>query len=348
MRLGRAIMAGIVATFAAVGCQAIVSSDVPDFRCVSADPSACPPGFSCDLTTQTCVAGLVEAGEVPDDDGGDGADDGAASLAALGESCRVDSECQSGLCGTSTILTTTIVPAGQLPICTRTCCTSGDCPSGFVCFGAATGGNYCVPKDRAGATPPPTGGSPPGASCTQDNQCRSGRCEIMGSLGMRCLDTCCLGGNCTSGTVCRITSFATPAPARIAWGCGQPVGDAGPGATCTSTSDCRNDNCIGAGLDRRCRPSCCNTASCASEGFTGGVCAYTFFGADHWKSCLTAATAGTKVVGQSCMTDSECATRYCDGELKRCANVCCRDADCPGNERCAPSAVGIPFLRCVQ
>lgn len=346
MRLRHAIVSAIVATMAAVGCQALVSSDIPDFKCASTDPSACPAGMTCDLGTQTCIAGAAEGGDEPttEEDAGDASVDVDAGLAPLGASCRLDTECASRICGTSTNLTTTIVPAGQLPICTRTCCTSNDCPSSFVCFGAATGGNYCVPASRAGATPPATGGAAAGASCTTNNQCRSGRCVSMTGIGMRCLDTCCLGANCTSPTICRITSFTNPT--RIGWGCGQTIGTRDAGAVCAQTTDCKNDNCIGVSSDRLCRPSCCGTASCGGEGFPGGVCAYTLFGGDYWKSCLT--TPGPKAVGQTCGTDTECASRYCDGELNRCADVCCTDSDCGGGRRCAPSAVGTPFLRCVQ
>jgi hypothetical protein len=347
MTLRRAIFAAIVATLVFVGCQALVSGDVPAFKCASADPSACPPGMTCDLGTQSCVAGFAEGGDEPtEEDAGDGGADADAGPAGLGATCRVDSECASRLCGTSTMLTTTIVPAGQLPICTRSCCTSNQCPSGFVCFAAATGGNYCVPAARASATPPATGGAAAGAACTNSNQCRSGRCVNMPTLGMRCLDTCCLGADCATPTVCRITSFTTPT--RVGWGCGQAIGTKDAGAACAATNECKNDNCIGIASDRLCRPSCCTSASCTGEGFSGGLCAYTGFGSDYWKSCLTASvSAGPKAIGAACAADSECASRYCDGELNRCANVCCTDSDCTGGQRCAPSAVGTPFLRCV-
>src|SRR5262249_46865351 len=154
--------------------------------CVGSAASSCPAGMACDQATGRCVAdaGVDAPTSVPDVNAPNEAGDGREGLPP-GAPCRVDAECEKHLCGTSAILTTTIVSTETGPLCTQTCCTSADCPSGFVCFGTGTGGNFCVLAEKAKRTPS-TGGAPPGAACTSDEQCRSGYC-----LEGYCLDTCC-------------------------------------------------------------------------------------------------------------------------------------------------------------
>ena len=45
------------------------------------------------------------------------------------------------------------------------------------------------------------------------------------------------------------------------------------------------------------------------------------------------------------MTD--CISRYCDPELRACAEPCCVDRDCGADEVCRASHVDTPLLRCV-
>lgn len=126
-----------------------------------------------------------------------------------------------------------------------------------------------------------------------------------------------------------------------------------PGATktngtiCLDNTECMSDACIGIGT-RRCRPSCSNTASCRLlTGFTSGHCLYTPSSGDYFKQCDPMTNAGKSALGVACTDDFNCQSDYCDGDLKKCANVCARDSDCAANESCRPSATGTPFLHCV-
>jgi hypothetical protein len=343
-RCARALFGLVFVAFAAGGCQLLVGSDVPEFRCTGDSASSCPSGTACDVSLGRCVAGAIppEAGGdigAPDvDEGGRDADGGPL---ALGEPCRVDVDCQSDLCGTSTILTTTITQSAG-PICTKTCCTSADCPSMFVCFGGGTGGNYCVPAEKAKRAPPATGGRSPGSNCDENGDCRSGLCE-----GSRCLDTCCHPGDCAGDTICRIKSVSAPAPAHNVWVCARPEasGVKDPGATCSDNFECKSDNCVGF-PERRCSPPCCSPQSCAAQGFASR-CGYGSSGSDQLKWCFFGDGGGALPLDAACEDNFNCASDYCDADLKKCAQVCCVDTDCPASQECRPSPVGTPFLRCV-
>jgi hypothetical protein len=354
---GRRILVGLaLAAAVAFGCSVIVPAELPDFACSGSSASACPSGMVCDTAQGKCV---VEAGVIDEDagdtDAGDGPDatvDADGGPAAVGSPCRVDGDCASLLCGTSTILTTTIT-SGSGPVCTKTCCTSADCPSGTVCFSGGTGGNYCVAAAKALRTPPATGGKSPGATCSGSPECRSGLCQ----LG-RCLDTCCLVGACSAGTTCRVSTITSPTPAHDSWVCAPPPpgADAGDGQKCVSQSDCKNDNCIGSGLlppdagtpePRACRPSCCNKQDCVTQLGAGSHCAYSTSGTDQIKFCFFTTKTSGLTKNQPCGTNTECQSDYCDAELQKCLEVCCADSDCAANEVCRPSGVSTPFLRCV-
>lgn len=333
------------------GCQVLVPSDLPEFSCASTDPGACPNGMVCDANLGRCITPSAvideDAGDAEDDgDGGtDARPDQDAGPAELGATCVVDGDCKSKLCGTSTVLTTAIVPTNSKPLCTQTCCTSADCAAGFVCFGAATGGNYCVRAERAQRDLPTSGGKGPGASCTKATDCRSGLCQ-----STRCVDTCCVASECGPGTTCRVKDLDVPPPNRLIWACAAPNGgaakDTAISSTCNSTTECKNDNCVGFPT-KRCTPSCCSNAQCASQGFAGYVCAYGTSGNDQLKWCFEPNSVADAGIGASCGGNMDCASRYCDVGSAKCAQPCCRDSDCPSNNLCRPSPVGTPYLRCV-
>ena len=58
-------------------------------------------------------------------------------------------------------------------------------------------------------------------------------------------------------------------------------------------------------------------------------------------------TGSDSPAGAACTDDSTCQSDYCDGELKKCLNVCAKDSDCGTSESCRPSAANTPYLRCV-
>jgi hypothetical protein len=212
-----------------------------------------------------------------------------------------------------------------------------------VCFNGGTGGGYCVPASLAQRTPPATGGKTGGSTCSNNNECRSGLCAGPGTK--RCLDTCCSDGQCGAGSVCRIKAVGAPGPNHDTWVCAAAeVGaTAAAGAACTNApAECRSDTCIGS----ICVPACSGHATCvAIPGFVNGHCRYGTSGADLIKYCQKTTPPGL-ANGATCMNDSDCQYDYCDGELKKCTNVCATDADCTSVETCRPST-GTPRLRCV-
>ena len=335
------------------GCSLIVPGDLPSFHCTGGDPSSCPSGLVCDAVALVCVApssSVPEAGDdvvAVNDAGGDrvetGVDAPPPGPSPIGGSCVVDTDCAAGLlCGTSTILTTAIVSSNAKAVCTKPCCSSADCTAGFVCFPAATGGNYCVDAKKTTASPPPSGGRGGGQTCANATECRSGVCTAG-----ECLDTCCSPNQCASGSTCRIAT----ASSHVAWVCAAPpVGSFRDlGEACLNNNDsCMNDNCVQPfSASTRCTPPCCGASDCTALGLDGNVCAYGHDGNDQLKWCFGANASG-KAVGSTCSGDADCASRYCDPDLGTCANVCCTSSDCASGEECLPSPVGTPFLRCVH
>jgi hypothetical protein len=352
--LGKLLGAALALVIAGGGCSLLVAGDVPDFQCSGSSPSACPSGLTCDTTTGQCVA---DAGDTVEAGGDDAADDGGPPEAGrdadaeadagpldLGSQCRVDADCKSRICGTSTILTTSITQSTG-PICTTPCCSSSECAPSFVCFNGGTGGGYCVPATLAQRTPPASGGKGAGVACTANTECRSGLCT---GTPKSCLDTCCTLSDCGGSTTCRVKSIATPAPVHDVWVCAAAeVGATGaPGDTCVDNLSCTSDACIGA--TRLCRPGCSNTNSCKTvAGFGSGHCLYGSSGSDFFKFCSASTFTARDPAGVACNDPSTCQSDYCDAELKKCANVCGRDADCASNEACRPCGTNTPFLRCV-
>jgi hypothetical protein len=303
----------------------------------------------CDSALLLCVSPAVVAdgGDeevIPEEDASDASPDRDAPSgpSPVGGNCVVDGDCSPGLlCGTSTVLTTAIVPTTSKPVCTKPCCTSADCTPGFICFAGATGGNYCVSAAKAQRTPPATGGKTPGQTCGGPTECRSGLCT-----SGRCVDSCCAANECATGSTCRVAALA----AHTVWACAAPNGGAAKdlNASCNATTECKNDNCVfGVFPNKRCTPPCCRASDCTSQGFTNNVCAYGANGNDYIKWCFEPNTGG-KALGAACNANTDCLSRYCDGELAKCANVCCTTEDCASGESCRPSPVGTPYLRCVK
>lgn len=138
---------------------------------------------------------------------------------ALGASCSRDDQCRSDHC-----------EGGQC-VCRR----DGDCPGGQVCRTPITGQNFCEAGDD--------GNLALNASCTRDDQCKSGRCE-----GDRCV--------CRSDTDCP-TGQSCYTPVTRANYCTSTT--LGLGASCSRNSQCRSDQCQGG----QCR--CSKDSDCSGD-----------------------------------------------------------------------------------
>jgi hypothetical protein len=295
-------------------------------QCISSaqacNTTNCPAPKVCDPSTQQCVT----------------------QNTGLGAPCNGDKACTSGICADSTIFGS---PGG---VCTKPCCVSADCDSGFVCFGAGTGGNYCVKPDTLGRGALGNGGG--GGPCGAGSDCRSGVCT-----GNRCEDTCCNDGNCAAGTACSLTSFA----GRTTFACINPPGPVDPNAECRSDADCRSGICIGYtdGIStyRRCSAACCGSSACGAFNVPGAfgtqipvqvVCNDDQVTGGTVPLCDSPKQGeGTGRVGDPCGNNGDCFSDRCVQRL--CTDVCCVDADCgrPGWV-CRPAQVGPgTYLRCM-
>ncbi len=210
-----------------------------DFWCVALGPSgasAClheslfmtdfgndPPGSSC-TTTNSCKSGWCNTtldqctdtcqsdadclpagpGPVctvlePDYDGDGTVDDfvgvcgGSTGTAVTGQACATGADCRSALC----------LPSG---VCADPCCTSFDCPSGYVCGSVqGTSGDWIRACISAGGS---TGTAAVGSTCdpATNAPCRSNWCVSTGGVDY-CTDTCCRDADCPSGHRCEVRAF---------------------------------------------------------------------------------------------------------------------------------------------
>lgn len=334
------VLLGIVA---GVSCSAIVGNSLPAFTCDPDHVDTCPIGMTCDTATSQCVtesAGKPDREAPPGDDDDDplpeaGIPDGNPLDAPANDSgvgpCRTDLECTSRICGDKSLLTPPVVDTTG-PVCTTTCCTSADCPTGEVCFGSGTGGNYCVAAAEVDRKVPGTG--EPGSACAGDGtKCRSGSC-----IANKCIDTCCKNADCKGGLVCKLQDFS----GHFAYACGTPSGTTNDGEECFDSSDCKSGFCYAPSGTKICRPTCCNDTACPA-----GRCIFDSFSAsgDAIRFCFYNSSGA--LPGTACDTDGECRSAFCDPDSKKCAELCCVDTDCKPGFACRPSSVGRRNTHCV-
>lgn len=342
--------------------------------CTPGAANACAAGMRCDPQTLRCLKapGLDASGNVdatpaaqadsmPDSSDvavGDGPErDGAvedvteANLSDvpsdvgmcagdIGCGCKGASDCTTGICAQELTLTTDLYAVLGMAVCTKPCCTSGDCPNGTVCFGTGGGGNYCVLPKWIGRNSG-LGGGQGGASCSAPADCRSGVCSMS-----KCADTCCSSASapqaaeCASGTVCRFAQFPGNGfdTHETAW-CGPAIGTTAGGMTCVVDNTCQSGKCnVG-----RCEAVCRNSTDCG----TGLACSYGLApttlptNKDIILGCMQ---AGPTPNGSNCTSNSDCQSAFCEitstsSANGTCADACATDADCKTGMRCQPVQV---------
>lgn len=356
----RAAVIGVTSSLlvAAFGCQLIVGSDPGAFSCEEGKTATCPAGQFCSggmcvagTATDTVVVPPVEDRDTPDtfvpevDAKADAADSG---LSQPGSPCRLDKECGSGLCGTEGILGAPALTTGA--VCTSTCCTSSQCPRGFVCLAPGTGGSYCV---AASALPerqvPSTGGASGGAACTANTECRSGLCGDVNDGGVRrCIDNCCKAADCASGT-CAVGTIAGKYTGFV---CTEPKGNFNVGTACTTASQCKTNLCYNTTAGS-CRQRCCSSSQCG----TGNSCIWDTVGDPVGVVDFCFPTGLRKAAGETCVDFADCASTHCELESnaladaapgrKVCRELCCADSDCAPSQKCLPAPDQPRVLRCV-
>ena len=334
------------------GCELLVPDSLPQFTCTPGTDS-CPAGMVCDPGSHQCVSvGDGAPLDAPSDQpiGSDVNDTGPTDVVVDNPtSCRHDgcpcggaSECDSHICGDQLTLTTPLwTQLGSHGVCVDTCCTSSDCPTGYVCFATGAGGNYCVDPTLLSRSPPGSGAG--GTSCSSDSSCRSGLCA-----GTVCQDTCCsttASGQCGAGYECRVQPFPGRASfdINVADSCmtTSGAGTGGNGASCFGgNNDCKSDLCCGGGVcsANTCVDTCRNSADCGSNHY----CDYVVAGSNNVVP-ICQNGSGTYALGQACTSSTQCSTAICDPYSSKCTDVCYTTADCKAQSTwsCRPELVAV-------
>jgi hypothetical protein len=314
-------------------CKAALQNKNPADNCVpptsdcNTTPSLCKLPQVCDQSTGKCVN---------------------TTVSPLGSNCATDRECSGAgsFCGSPAYLGT-ITNNG---ICTKTCCSSSDCPTDFVCYAPGTDGRYCVNKSLVGIAA--LGANAPGSNASDPSQCRSGQVQ-----NGKCIDTCCTSNNCTNGTACHETTIL----GKSALACIPTTGNTGSGGCCGGTfcggspSDCREGVCEKLNsVVSLCMSPCCTSNTCGGDFYGDYICRAYQASNGVFTSCIaTSSTRGSSATGVDCSADTDCQGLSCTaGSLthahKYCTDDCCTDNDCQNGTRCRPvSGSNAYILHCV-
>jgi hypothetical protein len=345
--------------------------DLLSRQCVSScsASSPCHGGLQCNTMTGYCV----DASVPPPGDGSSGDADASSNETSVGDSnvpvdtsvgdtvvpptdssdgactgllcpCGGDPECASGVCASQLDVGVGLfMAAGNIGFCTTPCCTSADCDPSLVCFAAsssASAGSYCVPPRwlmRSTTLGLATGGQ----SCSVDSDCRSGRCDVVGSG--TCADTCCStkqsSTECASGKTCGFGNF--PGAASFDHNftplCGS-FGTNANGDSCGQSSDCQSNLCIGGGpFGASCQDACRDSSDCAQN----YSCSFDHLsGSGVYGLCFPFQTGNAD--GTTCHQDADCQSNFCNGQMI-CSNICFANSDCSQitNAHCRPEQVTI-------
>ncbi len=286
-----------------------------------------------------------------------------------GQSCLIDSDCQSDICILARCVSAGSLSDGQ--ICnTNDACQSGICNAGFcigspqpagsvcttdgacisdncagVCIqscgdGSCDGTERCGAADQGLACNTDCSTCSNGEICAVDADCTSGLCTagFCVATGLPDGSVCVSNGQCTSG-LCNA-------------GICLPPGSVPNGLPCTSNAACSSSICnagfcIGSPLNAG---SVCTTDLACYSGNCIGVCAQSCGdnqcdgtelcgGSNSGLKCNT--DCGTCPNGSTCTSGSDCNSGFCAGLI--CANPppFCGDGSCNGTEICGNSNSGL-------
>jgi hypothetical protein len=253
-------------------------------------------------------------------------------IAKLGDPCDTTIVCDTaqGQC----VATDVLGLAGKTgSICATACCSTDQCPAGFVCRASGNGSSMCVRAADAGLT---IGSKGVLAACQSGSECRSGVCT-----SGACADTCCAGTTCGTNGSCTVKS------GDRSFLCRATAGSGGYNYSCSSSTSCKSGICVDPGSfwGGWCTKHCCTSADCGSE----DRCAPTPFGSGIVLTCQALSyseTPGSALGGAGCSQDSDCRSVHCIAQ--RCDDTCCTDSDCARGTLCLPrkDATGSP-MHCV-
>lgn len=287
-----------------------------DGKCVqnpcNPDGGTCPANEHCDAVTHTCVNNTT---------------------VGIGQACTATSECDSPFfCADATVVGANVLPASATGMCTEPCCTSSNCPTGFVCYSPGSGGHYCVDPSKVGRAA--LGSDPAGATDNVATRCRSG--ELANG---HCVDTCCNDSDCSGGTKCAYGKMDT----HDGMICQPSSGSGVDGDFCSQPKECRDLVCGGF----VCVANCCGSNVCAGN---GNACVYAKYNSSPDVVAFCAqGQLGSGAIGSTCQTSNDCATNDCYDDLVKsqlyCSDACCVDSDCGAGFACRPTP---EFPRCVK
>ncbi|MFW6369050.1 MAG: hypothetical protein ACOC0J_00520, partial [Myxococcota bacterium] len=231
------------------GCSSDADCDPPSLICEGTDcvagclSTGCGYEEHCDEATGRCAAGCVLDSDcnppdticsegsclAPEDCLADGCPSGElcdfdsrlcepSGTAAIGQACNDGSGgADHTLCATDYCVPLNAPPDGPGPTCSAPCTSMDDCPTGFGCLGLnPSGASVCLAWS-------PTG--PPGASCSDHNECRSALCHEG-----TCQRTCQHDRECYGEQVCA----AVMGTDYMATACRDPGGAGNTGSSCST------------------------------------------------------------------------------------------------------------------
>ncbi len=147
-----------------------------------------------------------------------------------GVTCKIASDCRSGLCVNGT--------------CADTCCSTTDqgteCATGSICRFSTFPGNVSDTHYTAWCSPPGNGTVAGGGACGLDGVCASNRCGVAIAYG--CETACRSSKDCGSSLACAYT--AGPFMSKdLAAGCVPMMGNGAEGTSCRTNNDCATNFC---------------------------------------------------------------------------------------------------------
>ena len=281
----------------------------------------------------------------------------------IGSDCAVgrDTACTSNKC---------LVLDTSTAYCTQACQAAADCPQGYLCAGAPTGGSVCQQLGAGGVCgqdddcPAGLKCDVPGAHCyipvtrsacgpcTSDLQCGGGSCHAESTgehfCAVRCSAGSCAAGFACTGGLCLPSSGSCRGGRKVCAPCAGDIECGGPGDLCVRNLQSQETFC---GKACTADSDCTKNFSCVDLSGTGagpnqcvpnsGTCA------GYCDSSDPATVQRECGLGSTCDTTNFACTRNTGGVC----GACVSDDDCdnpthphPGSLCVSNRTVGSPFL----
>ena len=253
---------------------------------------------------------------------------GPPGAGEIGGACTQDADCDSGWClieksfkDNYCSLQCTDDPGGcpdkstchdyaGFKFCLRKCNVDGDCRGGYVCDY-----NVCLPPCAADKF------------CNAGDTCFDGRCKSRCTSNDDCADDFrCQDGKCVPP--CKADTDCLPGYAcDTASGTCKPKPGKPMGQPCGNDGECATGYCLP--TRHICSIRCTSTSQCPSA-YACGLETYDkdFNGTQESALAGCIPAKGTKIAGEHCGKDADCASEHCYNGF--CMEACIQDGDCVG------------------